>query len=127
MKNLYEIVDKLANTPSINEKCEILEAEKENLPLMNFFYYCLNPFVKFGVKQLPDVKPLEESSLNLHADVIPLLQDLNERKLTGKKAINAVASLMERMSKEEQFLLSCILQKNPRCGIQSGLVNINNN
>ena len=123
MQNIYEIVNKLAETSSINEKCEILEAEKDNLPLMNFFYYSLNPLVKFGVKSLPDVQPQNVSSLNLHADVIPLLQDLHERKLTGKKAMTAISQLMERMSEDEQYLLSCILQKNPRCGVQAGLVN----
>ena len=123
MNKIYSIVKKLAETSSTNDKCTILEAEKDNLPLMNYFYYALNPFIKFGVKKLPEATPLSESSLNLHADVIPLLQDLEERKLTGKKAMSAIQNLMEKMSEEEQYVFSCIVQKNPRCGVQAGLVN----
>ena len=65
MDKIYSIVKKLADTSSINDKCAILEAEKDNLPLMNYFYYALNPFIKFGVKKLPEAPPLSESSLNL--------------------------------------------------------------
>lgn len=48
--SIYQILMKLKETSSINEKQNILQAEKDNENLMLFFKYALHPNMKFGIK-----------------------------------------------------------------------------
>ena len=45
--SIYQILMKLKETSSINEKQNILQAEKNNENLMLFFKYALHPNMKF--------------------------------------------------------------------------------
>jgi len=86
MKGLFNFVEMLKNTPSINEKLALLESNRKNEKLQLFFRYSLGK-EKYGIKKIPDYKHMSDKySFN---DGLNLLDQLSARKLTGNKAIAA--------------------------------------
>lgn len=115
MTEVFEIVAKLAETSSKNEKIRILEEHKDVEDLARFFFYCLDKHTKFGVRMLPHYCYVEEN-LSLD-DAFTVLDNLASRKFTGNAAIELVAKTLNNLGEQEQWLMTCMLAKNPKCGV----------
>lgn len=122
--SIYQILMKLKETSSINEKQNILQAEKNNENLMLFFKYALHPNMKFGIKKLPE---RQNDCLDFTGDwfkvCLGLLNKLMNREITGNEAISSVSKLMSCLNDEQAYVFSCMLQKNPRCGVSVAIIN----
>ena len=51
MKQITQIIDKLRNTSSTNDKIQILKDNKDNKLLQRVLYYTYNPFMKYGITE----------------------------------------------------------------------------
>lgn len=120
MTNLYKMLQDLQRETSTLKKVEILENYK-SIYAKTFFYYTLNDR-KYGVKKTPSYTPVKESTINF-GDMIDLLDKLSSKELTGNAAIEAVSSLLSSCCEEDAYVFLCMLQKKPRCGVSSALVN----
>lgn len=116
MSEVFEIVSKLAETSSKNEKIKILEEYKNVEDLARFFFYCLDKHTKFGVKKIPPYYSLSTPEFVLD-DAFTVLDNLASRKFTGNAAIELVAKTLKGLEPEEQWLMTCMLAKNPKCGV----------
>lgn len=84
---------------------------------------CYNPFVTFGVKQIPDSVGIADAE-NPWDDFISLLDDLSERRLTGQAARDAIQEMSERFDSEEwNLFLAPILRRDMRCGVSTTTIN----
>ena len=100
---------KLGNTVSIN----FLQGLK----------FCYNPYVTFGVKQIPESIGIVDAE-NPHDEFFELLDSLSHRKLTGHDARDAIAEMSERFDSDEwNLFLAPILRRDMRSGISSTTVN----
>ena len=100
---------KLGNTVSIN----FLQGLK----------FCYNPYVTFGVKQIPESIGIVDAE-NPHDEFFELLDSLSRRKLTGHDARDAIAEMSERFDSDEwNLFLAPILRRDMRSGISSTTVN----
>jgi DNA ligase-1 len=100
---------KLGNTVSIN----FLQGLK----------LCYNPYVTFGVKQIPESIGIVDAE-NPYEEFFELLDSLSRRKLTGHDARDAIAEMSERFDSEEwNLFLAPILRRDMRSGISSTTVN----
>ena len=100
---------KLGNTVSIN----FLQGLK----------FCYNPYVTFGVKQIPESIGIVDAE-NPYDEFFELLGSLWRRELTGHDARDAIAEMSERFDSEEwNLFLAPILRRDMRSGISSTTVN----
>ena len=84
---------------------------------------CYNPYVTFGVKQIPDTVGITNAE-NPWADFNQLLVDLSQRKITGNAARDAIQELAERFDTTEwSTFLAPVLRRDMRAGISDKTIN----
>jgi hypothetical protein len=85
--------------------------------------FCYNPYVTFGVKQIPESIGIVDAE-NPYDEFFELLGSLWRRELTGHDARDAIAEMSERFDSEEwNLFLAPILRRDMRSGISSTTVN----
>jgi DNA ligase-1 len=85
--------------------------------------FCYNPYVTFGVKQIPESIGIVDAE-NPYDEFFELLNSLWRRKLTGHDARDAIAKMSERFDSDEwNLFLAPILRRDMRSGISSTTVN----
>jgi len=124
-------INKLTESDSRNYKEDILKQAVETAKLgstnsENFLkglYQCYNPFITFGIKQIPESVGITNAE-NPWDDLWQLLSDLSERKLTGNDARDEVEQLMHRFDSDEwNDFIAPILRRDMRSGISEKTIN----
>jgi DNA ligase-1 len=84
---------------------------------------CYNPYVTFGVKQIPDTVGIIDAE-NPWEDFNELLVQLSQRRLTGHAARDAIADMSIRFdSNEWNTFCAAVLRRDLRAGISSTTIN----
>lgn len=84
---------------------------------------CYNPYVTFGVKQIPNTENIAGAE-NPWSDLNTLLVDLSQRKLTGHAARDAIAAMSVRFdSTEWNSFCAAVLKRDLRVGISEKTIN----
>lgn len=84
---------------------------------------CYNPYVTFGVKQIPESIGITDAE-NPWEEFFDLLQSLSDRRLTGHDARDAIAEMSERFDSDEwNLFLAPILRRDMRCGVSTTTFN----
>ena len=90
---------------------------------LGFLKACYNPYVTFGVKQIPESVGIVGAE-NPWQDFNELMVQLSQRRLSGHAARDAIQSLMEQFDSEEwNTFLAPVLRRDMRCGISSTTIN----
>jgi len=90
---------------------------------LGFLKACYNPYVTFGVKQIPESVGITGAA-NPWQDFNELMVQLSQRQLTGHAARDAIQSLMEQFDSEEwNTFLAPVLRRDMRAGISSTTIN----
>jgi len=85
---------------------------------------CYNPFVTFGVKQIPSNEAGLINAENPYEEFAYLLTRLQNRKLTGNAARDAIQDIAYRFDSEEwDMFLAPILRRDMRSGISEKTIN----
>jgi DNA ligase 1 len=86
-------------------------------------WFCYNPYITFGVKQIPDSLGITNAE-NPWDEFVELSDDLVGRRLVGNSAREAIQELSYRFDSEEwNLFLAPILRRDMRCGISSTTIN----
>jgi len=124
-------INKLNESDSRLHKEDVLKQALEAATLGNtnsqiflgFLKACYNPFVTFGVKQIPDTVGIINAE-NPWGEFNQLLLDLSQRKLTGHAARDAIQEMAERFDSEEwNTFCAPVLRRDMRAGISSTTIN----
>lgn len=84
---------------------------------------CYNPFITFGVKQIPDSMGIINAE-NPWDEFAELIDDLGERRITGNAARDAINDISYRFDSEEwNLFLAPILRRDMRCGVSTTTIN----
>lgn len=84
---------------------------------------CYNPYVTFGVKQIPDTVGIVNAE-NPWEEFNELLHTLGQRGLTGHAARDAIVSISEKFDSEEwNTFLAPVLRRDLRAGISDKTIN----
>jgi DNA ligase-1 len=84
---------------------------------------CYNPFVTFGVKQIPDTVGIVGAG-NPWQEFNELLVQLSQRQLTGHAARDAIQDIAEQFDSEEwNTFCAPVLRRDMRAGISSTTIN----
>ena len=90
---------------------------------LGFLKACYNPYVTFGVRQVPESVGISGAE-NPWEEFNQLMLDLSQRKLTGHAARDAIQATMELFDSEEwNTFLAPVLRRDMRCGISSTTIN----
>ena len=92
MANVIDILETLESDGSRNAKGGVMEANRDNALLHRFFSLAFDPWKNWGVAKYDKVDFFGSHG---HGDVMlntfmDLLDDLNDRKMTGSRARGAV-------------------------------------
>jgi DNA ligase-1 len=90
---------------------------------LGFLKACYNPYVTFGVKQIPDTIGIVDAE-NPWTEFNELMLQLSQRRLTGHAARDAIQEMAERFdSIEWNTFLAPVLRRDMRAGISSTTIN----
>lgn len=121
-KDTFEIIQAIASTSSKNEKQEIISRHKDDPTFQKVLNLALNPFINFGVQQMPEPHPHLEAR-DFTDDTWLLLDNLASRKLTGNDAKAAIAIELGKLEDDSAELLKRIIQKDLKAGFGESTVN----
>lgn len=120
--SIYKIITQIKNTPSTNEKKEILSKHKNNETLKKYLRLTIDTSYNWFIKAIPPyTSSTENFSLDYCLDFFE--NQLAGRKITGNAARDAVSYLLSNVSATDAELLSLTIEKKLRCGIDAALVN----
>ena len=90
---------------------------------LSFVKACYNPYVVFGVRQVPDTVGITDAE-NPWEEFNELMCQLCQRRLTGHAARDAIQSMAERFdSNEWNTFLAPVLRRDLRAGISDKTIN----
>lgn len=90
---------------------------------LGFLKACYNPYVTFGVKQIPDTVGITGAE-NPWTEFNELMLQLSQRRLTGHAARDAIQEMAERFDSEEwNTFLAPVLRRDMRAGISDKTIN----
>jgi len=124
-------IAKLNESDSRLHKEDVLKQAKEAMTLgsvnaINFLQllkFCYNPYVTFGVKQVPETLGIEDAA-NPWDEFTELLGQLHVRELTGNAARDAIQEISERFdSVEWNNFCARVIRRDMRAGISDKTIN----
>jgi DNA ligase-1 len=90
---------------------------------LSFVKACYNPYVTFGVRQIPETVGITNSE-NPWSEFNELMLQLSQRRLTGHAARDAVQELSEKFDSDEwNLFLAPVLRRDLRAGISDKTIN----
>lgn len=122
MHQLLKLVTALRATNSSTDKVKILkEILPESRTLLKIVY---DPLVKFHVTSANVIK--KGKPIDMHSSVLPLLNDLATKRISGQNALDLCKGFAEYLRKTSPDLVDlfyCMLDKNLKARIDTGLIN----
>jgi hypothetical protein len=121
MKTILSILNELAATSSTNEKVEILKREKDNVVLKSVFKAAYDSSITYGIKQIPEYKPLRLGTVETLSWGISQLDALSSRAKTGNDAVAWLSSVLDMIASDDAIVLERIIQRDLRVGCSDTL------
>jgi len=118
--NITKLLQDLRNISSTNSKIELIKKYKDDELLKKIFYYTFNTLLTYHIKKVTVKSISETNSLN---DIFSILDDLNSRKITGKKAKETLNNFCMHLSNDDIEIVNLILNRNLKMGITATLLN----
>lgn len=121
MNTLYVIIKSLQQASGSNAKSIILEANKDSNLLQEYLRAVMDPAISYYQKRAP--QPSKVGSCELAAiNIINIVFMLNERKVTGKAAVEWLKDFMEEFTQESQELISLMISRSVGAGVGDTMV-----
>jgi len=123
LKTLQTFVDTMKSTSSLNEKKVIIESIKDNDFILTCLQYTFDPYKKYNVtgKNCKKNFDLIQNEVS-YGNLFYLLDDLNDRKITGHMAISAVNRYIED-NVEYKDLIFSIIDRNLEIRASASVIN----
>ena len=115
--SVYDVIKQLESVSSRNEKLRVLEEHKDNKLLKKIFEYAYNPEIVWNIKDIPDIATPNENNIDLEKAIDYLYESLHVNSIRGNAAKELVKSVLEALSKEDSEIVSRMLRKDLRVGM----------
>lgn len=119
---IFEVIESIAMETSKNVKIDRIKANIGDEEFCNVLAYAYDPFLTFGIQQLP---PANTGTGSKQFDEVTwgLLDSLALRRLTGNDAREAVEREINKLFPESSELLRRIIRKDLRAGFSASTIN----
>lgn len=122
LSRLVTFTSIMAGSSSSLKKKQILLDHSRDAFIIKAMEYTYNPYKKFGVhKKTADKNP--SLSIDLYSDLWGMLDDLNERRITGHDAIAAVNGFTAQLGSAERDMVFAILDGDLKMRASGTLIN----
>jgi len=127
---VYNILQKIKNTLSMNEKTKILKDNIDNNILKLVLYTVKDTSITFGIKSLDFLDNID--SFEEYNSDEPLLLAINDltplinralTKMSGNKAKEYLTEVFSMLNKEHQEILKLVIEKDLKAGISTSIIN----
>ena len=122
MTEIFPILEELASDAGRNFKISVLQKHKSNELLKEVVFLALDPFTQFYIRKIPKYQR------GIHtiplSGAIKQLKKLSNRTVTGNAAIDLLADLLGSLEEGDAKVLERIIQKDLKCGVAAGTVNV---
>lgn len=119
-KAVAQFIDEMKATSSTNDKKAILK-KYDSAFLRKLFEYTYSPFKQYYVTS-NNLKKRNDLIIDEYTDLFTLLDDLNDRKITGHSAIQFVNGFIER-NKEFSEIIYDVIDRNLKTRATTTLIN----
>ena len=124
---ISDILLEIKNTQGSNSKKAILESHSENEVLKKVLRFGLDPFMPFNIVKVPKVRPdakaLPADETRRWNAFFDVANACAQRHITGNTAIDAMHSVFENVSVEEERWMRKILKKHLAIGASTKTIN----
>lgn len=117
---LAAFIEEMKATSSTNSKKEILKKYDSSF-LRTILHYVYNPFKQFNVTS-DNLRKNSNLSVNVYSDLFGMLDDLNERRITGHSAIAAVNGFINQYPEFTEILYD-VIDRNIKTRATGTLIN----
>jgi DNA ligase-1 len=123
LKQIQEFVDAQNSTNSNTDKLNVLKAYADNLAIRKVLEYTYNTFKQYYVtsetcKKRSDLVAPE----NMYSNLFSLLDDLNDRNITGHSAIQAVNAFVGAYPESEELIFN-VIDRNLKTRATASMIN----
>jgi DNA ligase 1 len=119
-KTVASFIEEMKATSSTNDKCAIL-LKYDSPILRRLFEYTYSPFKQYYVTS-DNLKKRKDLSVDAYDDLFGILDDLNERLITGHSAIQAVNGFIEKNSEFSEIIYD-VIDRNLKTRATTTLIN----
>lgn len=120
---INKIFEQLAADSSRNAKIDILKQNSDNELLKRVIFLALDPFTQFYIRKIPKYEPNTTAHAASLKSMLPSLDDLSSRAVTGNAAIERLTRILEAVDAEGAKVIERIISKDLKCGVSEGTVN----
>jgi DNA ligase 1 len=125
MKDIYEAIEEIANTPSKNEKEALLK--KYDSPLLRFICEAAyNPRKRYYMDgKIDQMWPIQHHSTNeiVLEDLQTLLNGLSTREYSGDNATTLVCGYLMSLTEQHAEIVKRVIKKDLRAGFSDSTIN----
>ena len=118
---IIDILNELASTSSRLEKEAILKREQNNELLKRVFFLAYDPFTQFYIRKIPKYEKNTTPYAASLVSMLPALNDLSNRVVTGNAAIDHLTGILEAVIEPE--VIERIIGKDLKCGASGSTAN----
>lgn len=115
---VYNMVEKLRSTRSINAKKETLK--KYSKYMAPFLFYAYNPYYRYKIRKL---HPPTKGTRYINKSDFDILQAIQSNKLSGMKAKRAITKIGSELTYKSNCLFNMMVLKDFKCGVNTTLIN----
>ncbi len=120
LSKLRDFIDEMKATSSTNLKKEIIQRYDSPF-LRKIFEYTYSPFKQYGVTS-ENLKKRQDLKFDNYTDLFALLDDLNDRHITGHSAIQVVNGFIEK-NQEFAEIIYDVIDRNIKTRATATLIN----
>ena len=118
---ILDILKELEATSSRLEKEAILKREQNNELLKKVFFLAYDPFTQFYIRKIPKYEKNTTPYAASLISMLPALNDLSNRVVTGNAAIDHLTGILEAVNEPE--VIERIIAKDMKCGASASTAN----
>lgn len=120
---INNIFETLAANSSRNFKIDYLSQYKDNETLKRVIVLALNPHIQFFIRKIPTYTPNVTDHAASLKSMLPALNDLSSREVTGNAAIDRLTSILEAVGVDDAKVIERIIEKDLKCGVSDSTAN----
>lgn len=120
---INQIFESLAANNSRNFKIDFLKQHQDNELLKQVIKLALDPFTQFYIRKIPAYTPNQTAHAASLASMLPALNDLSSRAVTGNAGIFHLQMILEAVNEQDAEVIKRIIAKDLKCGVSTSTVN----
>lgn len=121
--SILSILDTLASDNGRNFKIDYLQSNSDNEVLKRVVFLALDPFTQFFIRKIPKYTPNTTPHAASLQSMLPALNDLSSRAVTGHAAIDRLQAILEAVGVDDAKVIERIIEKDLKCGVSDSTVN----